>query len=417
MLTLYDRLSPELKLLVLAMRHVTRNGGRLDFSSPSSNTNPVSVSSVKRLDPNLGQEQAHIPQVDTKLLFSLAAKHRLRPVLLEFDRHAGFLSPIDRTRLEALQMVQGRQSLAQVHALQQVIGELSKHGMDLIPMKGNLLVQEIYGNHQLREMGDIDLLLRREQVIEAVHVLKQLGYALRPDAFPQADRYQDELVRNLVNSPYQSELPLTNGVSSLDVHWGIAQPYFGLPLDTTGLFARAEKRTFFGASALIPSLTDTWWMTIIHHGGKEFWKNLRHLLELDLFEQHLAVGNQGHAQLRHQLAHQSHLTDTLAMGKALVTELLDGREELSSQHRKRVQQHLIPLWHSDIVRIARDYWFHEIPMRWYSRPSFGKQFLMVPDVVRARIDTGRHMRYPESFGLSKILVKALKLGGKIARGE
>ena len=73
--------------------------------------------------------------------------------------------------------------------------------------------------------------------------------------------------------------------------------------------------------------------------------------------------------------------------------------------------------YAEIVRNARDYWFHEIPMRWYSRPSFGKQFLMVPDVVRAMIDTGRHMRYPEPFGPAQVLVKALKLGGKIARGE
>ena len=417
MLTLYDRLSPELKLLVLAMRHVTRNRGRLDFRSPSPNIDSASLSSETPLDPNLRQELAHIPQIDTKLLFSMAAKHRLRPILLEFDRHAGFLSPIDRTRLEALQMVQVRQSLTQVHALQQVITELSKHGIDLIPMKGNLLVQEIYGNHQLREMGDIDLLLRREQVIEAVHVLKQLGYALRPDVYPQADRYQDELVRNLVNSPYQSELPLSNGVSSLDVHWGIAQPYFGLPLDTTGLFARAQKRTFFGAPTLMPELSDTWWMTIIHHGGKEFWKNLRHLLELDLFEQHLATGNPETARKLNQLAHQTHLTDTMELGKALVAELIDERDVLSPEHRKRVLRHLLPLWQTGSEQSSRRYWFHEIPMRWHSRPSVGKQVRMVPDVVRSMIDTGRHMHYPESFGLSKILVKALKLGGKIARGE
>ncbi len=417
MLTLYDRLSPELKLLVLAMRHVTRNEGRLDFRSPSPNIDSDSLSSETRLDPNLRQELAHIPQIDTKLLFSMAAKHRLRPILLEFDRHAGFLSPTDRTRLEALQMVQVRQSLTQVHALQQVNAELSKHGIDLIPMKGNLLVQEIYGNHQLREMGDIDLLLKREQVFEAVHVLKRLGYALRPDVYPQADRYQDELVRNLVNSPYQSELPLSNGFSSLDVHWGIAQLRYGLPLDVDGLFARAQKRTFFGAPTLMPELSDTWLITVIHHGGKEFWKNLRHLLELDLFEQHLAEGNQESEQLRHQLAHQTHLTDTLELGKALVAELIDERDVLSPEHRKRVQRHLLPLLQSGSEQSFRRYWFHEIPMRWHSRPSFGKQARMVPDVVRFRIDDNRHMRYPDSFGLSKILVKALKLGGKIARGE
>jgi hypothetical protein len=417
MLTLYDRLSPELKLLVLAMRHVTRNEGRLDFRTLDSKSDPVSNTSETRLDPNLGQDLAQIPQVDTKLLFTMAAKHRMRPVLLEFDRHAGFLSSSDRTRFEALQMVQARQSLAQVHALQQVIDELSKQEIDLIPMKGNLLVQEIYGNHQLREMGDIDLLLRREQVIDAVQVLKRLGYALRPDVFPQADRYQDELLYQLVSSPYQSELPLSNGVFSLDVHWGIAQPHFGLPLDTTGLFARAEKRTFFGAPALIPSLTDTWWMTVIHHGGKEFWKNLRHLLELELFEQHLAANHQDSAELLNQFARESHLTDTLAMGKALVTEILDGRQALSAKQQKRVQRHLIPLWHADILRNARDYWFHEIPMRWYSRPSIGKQVKMVPDVIRMKIDTDRHLRYPEPFGTTFIFNKTIQLIGKLIRSQ
>jgi hypothetical protein len=415
--TLYDRLSPELKLLVLAIRHVTRNGGRLDFRSRGPSGDHDAQTPDMGQKPIQRQKMAPIPHFDAQTLLLLATKHRLRPILLEFDRHAGFLSSTDRTRLEALQMVQVRQSLAQVHALQRVTEALARQGIDLIPMKGNLLVQELYRNNQLREMGDIDFLLQRDQVFEAVHVLKRLGYALRPDVYPQADRYQDELVRSLVASPYQSELPLSNGVSSLDVHWGVAQPHFGLPLDATGLFERAEKRAFFGAPTLMPDLSDTWWMTVTHHGGKEFWKNLRHLLELDLFEQQLATGNPETARKLDQIARESHLTDTLELGRALVAELIDEREALSSEHRNRVQRHLFTLWASGSKHSSRSYWFHEIPMRWHSRPSVWKQARMVPDVVRSMIDTGRHMRYPESFGPSKILVKALKLGGKIARAE
>jgi len=417
MITLYDGLSPELKLLVLAIRHVTRNGGRLHFCSRNTLVDPVFARTGSTQETVYGQNVDQIPEVDPKTLLSMAAKHRMRPILLEFDRHAGFLTASDRTRLEAIQMVQVRQSLFQIHALQQVIQELSKHDIDLIPMKGNLLVQEIYGNHQLREMGDIDLLLKCDQVVEAVQVLKQLGYALRSDVYPQADRYQDELVHNLVASPYQSELPLSNGGISLDVHWGIAQPHFGLPLNPEGLFDRAEKRAFFGAPALMPSLTDTWWMTMIHHGGKEFWKNLRHLLELDLFEQHLTAKSQETVEIRNQLARESYLTDSLTFGKALITELLDGRPALSRKHRKRVQHHLLPLWQSETLQNSRNYWFHEIPMRWYSRPSIWKQVRLIPDVIRTRIDTDRQIRYPEPFGPVKILIKATKLAGKIARAD
>jgi hypothetical protein len=415
--TLYDRLSPELKLLVLAIRHVTRNGGRLDFRSRGPSGDHDAKTPDMGQKPVQRQKMAPIPHFDAQTLLLLATKHRLRPILLEFDRHAGFLSSTDRTRLEALQMVQVRQSLAQVHALHRVTEELARLGIDLIPMKGNLLVQELYRNNQLREMGDIDFLLQRDQVFEAVHVLKRLGYALRPDVYPQADRYQDELVRNLVASPYQSELPLSNGGFSLDVHWGVAQPHFGLPLDATGLFERAEKRAFFGAPTLMPDLSDTWWMTVTHHGGKEFWKNLRHLLELDLFEQQLATGNPETARKLDQIARESHLTDTLELGRALVAELIDGREALSSKHRKRVQRHLIPLWHSDILRNARDYWFHEIPMRWYSRPSALKQIRIVPDIILSKIDEKNHTRYPETFGPINIMSKAIQLVGKLVRAN
>jgi len=417
MATLIDRLSPELQILVLAMRHVSRNGGRLDFRKTGNNIQQIAGEGSENFDLKNPTDTYIIPEFDSKRLLIMAAKHRLRPILLEFDRYVGFLDSVDRTRLEAMQLIFVRQSLTQVHALQQVIELLKEHGIDLIPMKGNLLIQELYNNNQLRESGDIDFLLKREHVVRAVHLLKKLGYELRSDLYPQATDYQDQLVQLIVGSRHQSELPLSNGSFSLDVHWGISQPYYGLPLSTEQLFERAEHRPFFGANTLMPSLIDTWWMTMIHHGGKEFWKSFRHILELDLFEQKLGQESPETVHLLEQRSQVSKLTDTLSLGRALVSELIDDHEMLSPDQRKRTLRHLIPLWEAETSKNSRNYWFHEVPMRWYSRPSVWTQVRMVPDVVRSMIDTGKLMRYPEPFGSVAILKKTVKLGQKIMRGN
>jgi len=417
MQSLFDRLSPELQILVLALRYVTRNGGRLDFRQTRHTFQQLASEGSDHSNQKKSTAIFKIPEFDSKRLMILAAKHRLRPILLELDRHVGFLNSEDRTRLEALQLVQVRQSLTQVRELQLVIKELTLAGIDLIPMKGNLLVQDLYENNQLREAGDIDFLLKREDVTKAVIALKEQGYTLRSDVYPKAEVHQDELVRLLVDSPHQSELPLSNKTFSLDIHWGIAQPYFGLPLCTDQVFERAEHRPFFGANTLMPSLIDTWWMTMIHHGGKEFWKSFRHVLELDLFEQKLGQESPETVHLLEQRSKASKLNDTLILGRALVSEIIDDKEALSSEHKKRTLRHLIPLWEADTSKNSRNYWFHEVPMRWYSRPSVWTQVRMVPDVVRSMIDTGKLIRYPEPFGLIAILKKTVKLGQKIMRGN
>ncbi len=418
--TLFAHLSPELQVLNLAMRHVSRNGGRLDFrvggslsnqGVPDLGVSDLDVSEHSTISSRSSvQNSVDIPNYNAHQLMFLAAKHRLRPILLEYDRHVGFLSATDRTRLEAYQMVQVRHSELQIHALRVVTEELAREGIELIPMKGNLLVQELYRNEQLREVGDIDLLLKREDVVQAVTVLKRIGYTLRSDEYPHAVRHQDELVRKIVESPYQSELPLSNGSLSLDVHWGIAQPYYGIPLNTDQVFERAEIRSLFGTKTLMPGLIDTIWMTVVHHGGKEYWKSFRHVLELDLFDQKMAWEGPETRKIMEERFAQSGLTNTLTLGRELISELLDDREALSSKQRKRVLRHLIPIWEADMVNHARSTWLHEIFMRGISRPSVRMQLRFIPDVVRAKIDTGKLMSYPESFGPKELLNYSIKLG-------
>ena len=63
----------------------------------------------------------------------------------------------------------------QLKHIQRICDAFEKNGIDHMPVKGTLL-KHMYPSHELRKMGDADILIREAQYAAIVPIMKELGF-------------------------------------------------------------------------------------------------------------------------------------------------------------------------------------------------------------------------------------------------
>jgi hypothetical protein len=152
--------------------------------------------------------------------------------------------------------------------LAELIDALAANGIGALPYKGPILGLQAYGDPVIRESRDLDLLIRQDDLWNALAVLGRLGY--RSDAIVglRPRRVADYYAYNGHDILFaQDKLPI-------EPHWALAPRTFCTELNTAGIFDRAifietaEGRRF---PCFAPEDT---LLTAATHGGKEQWARL-----------------------------------------------------------------------------------------------------------------------------------------------
>ena len=117
--------------------------------------------------------------------------------------------------------------------LYQAFGELVRgladRGIPVIALKGIHLAEAVYGNIALRPMGDLDLLVKPEDLDRAGTALGKLGYA--PYGTGQSVRPDK---RHLVFHHLQTGL-------KVDLHWTLLEDRYPFRIDTEGCWTRSQR--------------------------------------------------------------------------------------------------------------------------------------------------------------------------------
>jgi hypothetical protein len=121
-----------------------------------------------------------------------------------------------------------------------------RHGIAVIVLKGAHLAQLVYESRALRTMGDLDLMVRRDQLSLAEHALEELGYRPQHDPLDETDYTRHHHTRPL-GKP---------GAVRIDLHWNIARPAGIFDVDLDGIWARAVPAQVAGVDALVLSHED-----------------------------------------------------------------------------------------------------------------------------------------------------------------
>ena len=156
--------------------------------------------------------------------------------------------------------------------LTKVLARLAAQGIAAIPYKGPVLARTAYGDVALRRFADLDVLVRRADVLRAVAALRQLGYESRLRLTPAQERAFLDV---------QCEYPLDRdrGRLTTEIHWDVVPREFAFHLDLDRFWSRARPIELDGLTVLTPSPEDLLLILVVH-GAKHFWARLAWLVDV-----------------------------------------------------------------------------------------------------------------------------------------
>lgn len=201
--------------------------------------------------------------VDWGVLASGAGRHGITQLVYHHLRTAGLKGLAPQAAWEALEQAYaaaGVRVMLQRQGCSELLAGLAGAGVEVIPLKGMYLREVVYPNPVLRPSGDVDLLVRYEQVGAAVKVLEGLGYQ-PSESEHTAGWFRPEHHHHLV--PYV--LPARK--LSIEMHWNLAAPEREIQVDVAGLWERAQPARYWGWEGLGLAPEDILLHLALHHAS------------------------------------------------------------------------------------------------------------------------------------------------------
>lgn len=269
--------------------------------------------------------EALAEDLDWPRLLQMAGQHAMLP-LLYWELQSDSRRPPHELRMcfEA----NARSNMAKAAELITVLDLLDRNEIEALPMKGPALAVSAYGNLALRSFADLDLLIRREDVIRAKDVLIRDGYRMASHlhwASPSACLRSKD-----------SELLLERGHGGpgLDLHWKLLPGYFA-PLFGTDQLWRDLRTVSLGGRSVRTLSDENLLLFLCAHGSKHRWERLGWLCDVAL----IVNGGEIDWELVMARARQQRVERMVLLGLHLVSHWLGAevpeavRERVAAQPR------------------------------------------------------------------------------------
>lgn len=146
------------------------------------------------------------------------------------------------------------------HECSQVVQLLQSHGIDVMLLKGAHLGELVYGNPVLRQMLDIDILVREPDLLKAADILLASGYTTdHPDMKEAVSEWMNHL-------HHLFHLHRERSPVQLEVHSSIYPPNSAvlLDIDVEGLWNRSKMVTLNGQTVRVLSVEDALLYVTVH---------------------------------------------------------------------------------------------------------------------------------------------------------
>lgn len=215
-------------------------------------------------------------ELDWNYLHDKATQQGMMPLL---HRHLNSVCP--QSVPTAILNSMKEESIANSQTCLYLFGELRKllrlfdqNGITAVAFKGPVLSVAVYGDIALRQAGDLDILIEAEAFRPAKDLLSSAGYRLHP---PLTESQQASQLHSHCEIQFVS-----NGLSVVDLHWGLSPKSFHFALDPTDVIDRAKTISIQGASLLTFSNEDMI-LYLCYHGSKHYWSKLEWISSLAEF--------------------------------------------------------------------------------------------------------------------------------------
>lgn len=228
-----------------------------------------------------GAERARIQallggRLDWQCVIRIAAGHRVSLLLYHSLKSSGAhgIPPAVMGELRAGATGAARRGLLLTGELVKTLALFGAHGIGALPFKGPAVAYSLYGGPGLREFGDLDILVREEDIPAATALLVSRGYGA-------PDQITDTAVRPFLQFRPFLESPHSQGVFNfhrgdgavVELHWRFTPRHFPFPLAGADLWGRTGWVDLPGLRAQSLSPEDMLLLLCVH-GSKHCWERL-----------------------------------------------------------------------------------------------------------------------------------------------
>ncbi len=210
---------------------------------------------------------------DWDFLLRLADRHGVSSLLYQGLESLAELVPV--AILASLRQAHERnihKSLFLTRELIRILDCVGVPGIEVIPYKGVVLSELYYGDIALRQSGDIDLFVRKQDVVRIKQAVRDLGYT--PRLFIPADAEQDYIA-----SGYECTFDGPAGKNLLELQWALQPRFYAVDFDMNALFERSKNVTVAGRVMKTPSPEDLLLILSVH-AAKHVWGRLIWLCDI-----------------------------------------------------------------------------------------------------------------------------------------
>ncbi len=212
---------------------------------------------------------------DWQTVYELSKTHRIRPIIYETVIAADHLNARFKQQLKQFFL---NHSLHAFHCQQKatrMISLMKQHNIPVQLYKGIHLSQQLYNHLSIREFGDMDFIVRKEDIPRLVTVLKENGYKIEGEELFISFK-EDYLARQKDVVCY-ADTP--EGTFLYEFHYKLTGPYLSMDIFFEDLLTpNWQIGDEFSGCDYLPLVT-------VNHGVADFYPSLRCIIDIAVLMQ------------------------------------------------------------------------------------------------------------------------------------
>ena len=265
-------------------------------------------------------------ELDWDYTIKTARQHKVMPLLYWNLNQTcpEAVPPATLSRLRAMFETNASANLALTSELFNLLKLFEERGIPVIPYKGPVLAASVYGNLTLRQFGDLDILVRPQDVIGAEDALIAQGY------------------RSTADLGWEHEFRSPDGRVAVDLHQILTSWDFWVAFDMKGLWQRLQPIPMFGQNILSFSPEDLLLILCVYI-ARDCWDGQIRLLEIADLAELLRTHPEIDWERTVKEAEKTGTRRILLLGLFLVRELLGAKLPEIILQRITAEQFIIPL--------------------------------------------------------------------------
>jgi hypothetical protein len=206
-------------------------------------------------------------------LLRLAEQHGVLPLLARnLSVHARELPLEIEQQLRSAFEGNVRRNLWFASELGRIADYLDKQDLRVIPFKGPLLAESVYGDLALRTFSDLDFLISPAGFERAKLALAELGYRPAEELSPAVERFW-------LRKGYERSFDGTAGKNLVELQWGVLPYFYAVNLGIDDLLARSGRTSVGGVEVACLSPEDSL-LVLCLHAAKHLWTRLIWLCDI-----------------------------------------------------------------------------------------------------------------------------------------